>query len=104
MLISKHKEYFMRVNPISQQNNQSFRAINMKYYKQAVKWLDACGWVSNDIYCRLRYDIMLWKEIPVQDGIDTLNAIKRLFKHTDSMLERDLKNYNNMLKENKPNQ
>ena len=47
---------------------------------------------------------MLWKEIPVQDGIDTLNAIKRLFKHTDSMLERDLKNYNNMLKENKPNQ
>ena len=93
----------MRVNPVSQQNNQSFRAVNMKYYKQAVKWLDACGWVSNDIYCRLRYDIMLWKEIPVQDGIDTLNAIKRVLHKPSPALESDLKIYQKLLK-NQSNQ
>ena len=87
----------MRINPISQ-NNQSFKAVNQKYYKQAQEWLNACGAIPNDVYCRLRYDVMLWKEVTAQDGIDTLNAIKKLLKTFDSTLERDLGNYQNLLK------
>ena len=86
----------MRINPISQ-NNQSFKAVNQKYYKQAQEWLNACGAIPNDVYCRLRYNIFAEK-IPIQDGIDTLNAIKKLLKTFDSTLERDLGNYQNLLK------
>ena len=87
----------MRISPISQ-NNQSFKAVNQKYYKQAQEWIKDCNWVSCDIYCRLRYDIMLWKEIPVQDGIDTLLAIKKLLNKPSVALEEDLKLYQNLLK------
>ena len=41
---------------------------------------------------------MLWKEIPVQDGIDTLLAIKKLLNKPSVALEEDLKLYQNLLK------
>ncbi len=93
----------MRVNPISQ-NNQSFKAVNQKYYKKAAEWARDCNFVSDDVFNCLRYDIVLWKEISIQDGIDTLNAIKKLLKKTDITLERDLKIYQNLLNEEQSNQ
>ena len=86
----------MRINPISQ-NNQSFKAVNQKYYKQAQEWIKDCNWVSCDIYCRLRYNVYAEK-VPIQDGIDTLLAIKKLLNKPSVALEEDLKLYQNLLK------
>ena len=103
MLTSKHKEYFMRINPISQ-NNQSFKAVNQKYYKRAVKEINCIGNVTIDWLSCLRYDIALWKEIPARDGIDTLLAVKKLISRRNDGIAEDMKFYKNMLKEEQSNQ
>ena len=87
----------MRVNPVSQQNNQSFRAVNMKYYKQAVEEIRCTKNVTIDWMCRLRYDICA-KKIPAQDGIETLLAVKRLITERNDGITQDLEFYKNMLK------
>lgn len=93
----------MRVNPISQQNNQSFRAVNMKYYKQAVSEVTRVKFITDNLINCLRYDIYA-KKIPVQDGIDTLIAMRNLLDKPDITIERDLKIYHNLLNEEHSNQ
>ncbi len=93
----------MRINPISQ-NNQSFKAVNQKYYKRAEREIAKRGWITEDLLCCIRYDTVLWKEITLSDCIDTLNAIKNILKEPDSSIENDLKIYENMLKKDQSNQ
>ncbi len=85
----------MRISPISQ-NNQSFKAVNQKYYKQAQEWIKDCNFVADDVLNCLRYDVYA-NEIPLQDGIDTLRAIKKILTKSDITIERDLKIYYNLL-------
>ena len=92
----------MRINPISQ-NNQSFKAVNQKYYKRAAKEIETIKGVTGDLLCCLSYDI-LWKKISAKDGVDTLNAIKKILLRSDLSLEHDLKIYENMLKAEQSNQ
>ena len=92
----------MRINPISQ-NNQSFKAVNQKYYKRAAEWARDCNFVADDVFNCLRYDIYA-KKIPIQDGIDTLMAMRKLIDKPDITIERDLKIYHNLLDEEKSNQ
>ena len=87
----------MRVNPVSQQNNQSFKAINQKYFMRAKREISKRGWITEDFLCCIRYDTVLWKEISLRDCIDTLNAVKNILKEPDLSIENDLKVYNNML-------
>ena len=62
-------------------NNNSFQAINQKYYDKAIKEL---GWsdtvTGNLIYC-LTADVLTFKTISPQDGVDTVKAIKALYKN-----------------------
>ncbi len=92
----------MRINPISE-NNQSFKAVNQKYYKRAAEWARDCKFIADDVINCLRYDIYA-KKIPIQDGIDTLMAMRKLIDKPDITIERDLKIYHNLLDEEKSNQ
>ena len=62
-------------------NNRSFQAVNQKYYNKAIKEL---GWsetvTGNLIYC-LTADVLTFKTISPQDGVDTVKAIKALYKN-----------------------
>ena len=92
----------MRVNPISQ-NNQSFKAVNQKYYKRAIKEINCMENVTIDWMCCLRYDIFA-KKIPTRDGIDTILAVKKMITRRNDGITADLELYQNLLKEEKSNQ
>ena len=92
----------MRINPISQ-NNQSFKAINQKYYQKAAYQASKVKFITDDVLNCLRYDIYA-KKIPIQDGIDTLLAMRKLVDKPDITIERDLKIYHNLLEEEQSNQ
>ncbi len=93
----------MRISPISQ-NNQSFKAVNQKYYKRAEREISRRGWITEDLLCCLRYDVLLWKEISFKDGVDTLCAIKNILKEPDNSLEYDLSAYEKMFQESQSKQ
>ena len=84
----------MRIGPISQ-NNQSFKAVNQKYYKRALEEVSCLENVTNDWLCSLRYDIYA-KNIPVKDGIDTLLAVKNIIYRCNEGLYNDLNIYENL--------
>ena len=92
----------MRINPISQ-NNQSFKAVNQKYYKKAVYQASRVKFITDDVLSCLRYDIYA-KKIPIQDGIDTLMAMRKLIDKPDITIEQDLEIYQDMLEEEPSNQ
>mgnify|MGYP007015340446 CR=1 FL=1 len=53
------------------------------------------GDISTEWLQRIRYDVCLFKEISPQDGIDTINAVKRYMKKTTEGLEETLKSLRN---------
>ena len=67
-------------------NNNSFQAVNQKYYDKAAKEIKSRGAITiNLLYC-LTHDILTFKNIAPQDGVDTVRAIKTLYtdkKHPD---------------------
>ena len=85
----------MRINPISQ-NNQSFKAVNQKYYKRAEREISRRGWITEDLLCCLRYDV-LGKELDPQDGLDTACAIKSILPESDWHLDKNIELFKTML-------
>lgn len=86
----------MRISPINQ-NQNSFKAVNQKYYQWAKK--EACGGKRfAELLTQLRYDV-LWKDIHPQDGIDTVNAINKLMNSTNEFAEHLLETFRILLKE-----
>ena len=62
-------------------NNRSFQAVNQEYYNKAAKELKHSPTVSgNLIYC-LTHEVLEFKTISPQDGVDTVRAIKALYKN-----------------------
>ena len=70
-----------------QPSNPQFKAVNQKYFEWAKKDYAIGKNVSTEWLQRLRYDVCLFKEISPQDGIDTVNAVKKYMKKTDNAIE-----------------
>ena len=66
---------------LSQPSNPQFKAVNQKYFEWAKKNVSS-NWID-----RLDFDVLLFKEISPQDGIDTVNAVKKYMKKTDNAIE-----------------
>ena len=77
----------MNISPVTsykQNNNQpSFQAVNMKYLERAKKEIaNRRGDITDNLLYCITYDVF-YKNIPAQDGVDTLKAIKFLLKDRD---------------------
>ena len=70
-----------------QPSKPQFKAVNQKYFEWAKKDYAIGKNVSTEWLQRLRYDVCLFKEISPQDGIDTVNAVKKYMKKTDNAIE-----------------
>ena len=73
---------------LSQPSNPQFKAVNQKYFEWAKKDYSLENWID-----RLDFDVLLFKNISPQDGIDTVNAVKKYMKKTDDGLEYLLKRF-----------
>ena len=70
-----------------QPSKPQFKAVNQKYFEWAKKDYSLEKNVSCDWLQRLSFDVFLFKEISPQDGIDTVNAVKKYMKKTDNAIE-----------------
>ncbi|MBQ4115673.1 hypothetical protein IJD34_09765 [bacterium] len=86
----------MKISPINKCNQINYKAVNQKYYEWAKK--EAKGVKRfGELLRQLRYDVA-WGDILPQDGIDTVEAIKKLVGKTDQFTEHVLENFRAMLK------
>ena len=86
----------MKISPIYQNNQINNKAVNQKYYEWAKKEAKATKGFG-ELLRQLRYDVA-WGDIPTQDGIDTVEAIKKLMGCTSEFTEHVLDNFRTMLK------
>ncbi len=71
----------MKVNPVNNPINQpAFQKVNQKYLAKAEEWYKRRGDINGTWYDSLREDVILFKDISVQDGIDTMKAVKKYVK------------------------
>ena len=82
----------MQIRPISN-NQQSFKAVNQKYFAWAKEDIRRGGNVSTEWIQRLGYDVYLFKKINHQDAIDTVSAVKKILTEIDVCLEDLLKGF-----------
>ena len=76
-----------------QPSKPQFKAVNQKYFELAKKDYSLEKNVSSNWIDRLDFDVLLFKNISPQDGIDTVNAVKKYMKKTDNGLEYLLKRF-----------
>ena len=74
----------MKISPIKQNQyktqNPSFNAINQKYYDWGKKEIEERGYITgNFLYC-IESEVISFKDITPQDGVDTLKALRELLK------------------------
>ena len=86
----------MQILPINKNNQTNFQAVNQKYLQMAKKEAKG-GQRFGEILTKLRYDVD-WGDIHPQDGIDTVEAIKKLIGKTDEFIEHVLEGFRAMLK------
>ena len=68
----------MKVNPVNNPVNQpAFQKVNQKYLKWAQNDYNAVKNIDVAWYHSLRDDVLLFKDISVQDGIDTMKAVRK---------------------------
>ena len=78
---------------LSQPSKPQFKAVNQKYFELAKKDYSLEKNVSSNWIDRLDFDVLLFKNISPQDGIDTVNAVKKYMKKTDDVMEDLLKRF-----------
>ena len=83
---------------LSKPSKPQFKAVNQKYFEWAKKDYAIGKNVATEWLQRLRYDVCLFKEISPQDGIDTINAVKKYMNKTGEGLEHVLNNFKYELK------
>ena len=86
----------MQILPINKNNQTNFKAVNQKYLQMAKKEAKETR-AFGELLTKLRYDVA-WGDIHPQDGIDTVEAIKKLIGKTDEFTEHVLENFRIMLK------
>lgn len=84
----------MRIQPITN-NQQSFKAVNQKYFAWAKEDFRLVKNVSTEWCDRLSFDVFLFKKISRQDAIDTVEAVKTFMKKTDEGIEYLLATFKN---------
>ena len=96
----------MLVSPINNNNNNfTFQAINEKYYNQALKEMKwAGGRVTGHFINCIGDDVILFKTISPQDGVDTLKAVRALidkkkYKSTVDWINEILGHFNYLAKQ-----
>ena len=83
----------MKISPINNQN--SFKAVNKKYYEWALRESKATKGYG-EILEQLRFDVT-WGDIHPQDGIDTVNEIIKLRGATNEAFEHILEGFKRRL-------
>ena len=86
----------MQILPINKNNQTNFQAVNQKYLQMAEKEAKG-GQRFGEILRTLRYEVA-WGDIHPQDGIDTIEAIKKLINGTGDFIEHVLEGFRAMLK------
>ena len=86
----------MRILPINNNSQINSKAVNQQYYQWAEREAKG-GKRFGELLRQLRYDVD-WGDILPQDGIDTIEAIKKLTKKTDQFTETVLQNFKDLLK------
>ena len=82
----------MKVNPVNNPINQpAFQKVNQKYLKWAQDDYAAIKNIDTNWYDSLRQDVILFKDISVQDGIDTMKAVRKY------VTEGSMKFYNHVM-------
>ena len=81
-----------------QPSKPQFKAVNQKYFELAKKDYSLEKNVSSNWIDRLDFDVLLFKNISPQDGIDTINAVKKYMNKTGEGLEHVLNNFKYELK------
>lgn len=66
----------VKFNPYVNQNINC-RAVNQKYLKTAEESYRRFGKVNFDWYNSILDDAVIWRDIPKQDAIDTMQAVKK---------------------------
>ena len=80
----------MKIAAISNNNHQiSHRAVNQEYFQRAQKEFASRKRVTGELLTCIRIDVF-FKQIPAQDGIDTIEAIKKLTGKTNEFTEHVL--------------
>ena len=87
----------MQILPINNNHQTSFQAVNQKYYQWAEREAKG-GKRFGELLRQLMYNVA-WGNIPPQDGIDTIEAIKKLMGCTSEFTEHVLDNFRTMLKQ-----
>ena len=77
------------INTINNNKQISHKAVNQKYFERAQKEFKQIKEITGDLLDCLRYDVF-FKQIPAQDGIDTIEAIKKMIGGTDDFTEHVL--------------
>lgn len=67
------------IRPIQTGNQISYKAVNLKFLKLAQDEHRIMNTISGDLIEKLQFDI-LTKKISPQDGIDTINELKKYTK------------------------
>ena len=67
----------MKINAVNGTNQPAFQQVNQKYLKEAENWYKRRGNIEGIWYESLRDDVTLFKDISKQDGIDTMNAVRK---------------------------
>ena len=67
----------MKINAVNGTNQPAFQKVNQKYLKEAENWYKRRGNIEGIWYESLRDDVTLFKDISKQDGIDTMNAVRK---------------------------
>ena len=55
----------------------AFQAVNQKYLKKAEEWYRRIGDIDSSWYESLCDDVILFKDVPKQDAIDTINVARK---------------------------
>ena len=77
-------------NPIisdPRRNQPSHKAVIPKYVELAKKDIQKYGQMDSVILRKLLEDIILFKKISIQDGIDTFEAIKKITPNALNVIE-----------------
>ena len=84
---------------LNQPSTPQFKAVNQKYFEWAKKDYSLEKNVSSNWIDRLDFDVLLFKEISPQDGIDTVNAVKKYMKKIKDIKLRVPEEYLEPIKE-----
>ena len=77
----------MKILPINNKNQISSKAVNQKYYQWAKKDIERGIGFSGEILTQIKM-LVNWKDMPPQDGIDTLLEIKKILPNTRTDIDR----------------